>query len=267
MFQWFYQTVFGGISELFASVGSFGTDLFSLPWVQAFLSFFERFGWAMYLAGLATAGFGIALDYQTTGHVSVRRQVLPMGAGLLAAHLLTVVPVRLYVFCCYLQGIFWKELALVSGGTATGDGWASSLLEGMQDTVSVTNLFFLLAVAYCVLKCVFGNIGRGGILLTQIAVGSLYLFSLPRGNTEGFCLWMKQVIALCLTSFLQMTLLYLGLITWAENPLLGLGVLIAANEVPRVADRFGLETGMRTGIGNLVTHAQTAVRTVKAFAV
>lgn len=46
------------------------------------------------------------------------------------------------------------------------------------------------------IKVFFANLKRGGILLIQIAVGSLYMFSIPRGYTDGFTQWMKQVIGL-----------------------------------------------------------------------
>ena len=71
--------------------------------------------------------------------------------------------------------------------------------------------------------------------MTQIAVGSLYLFSVPRGYTDGFNQWMRQVVALCLTAFLQTTLLYVGLLTFRANMFLGLGIMLAASEVPRIA--------------------------------
>ena len=83
------------------------------------------------------------------------------------------------------------------------------------------------------------------ILLIQIAVGSLYLFSVPRGFTDGFNQWCKQVIALCLTAFLQTTLLFLGLLTFNDNVLLGLGIMLAAGEVPRVAQQFGLDSSIK----------------------
>lgn len=73
------------------------------------------------------------------------------------------------------------------------------------------------------------------MLLTQIAVGSLYMFSISKGNMEGFISWCRQVIAICVTAFLQMTLLYLGLLTWKGNMLFGLGVMLVANEVPNIA--------------------------------
>ena len=54
----------------------------------------------------------------------------------------------------------------------------------------------MIAFAYCVIKIFFANIKRGGILLIQMAVGALYMFSVPRGYQDGFNQWMKQIAAL-----------------------------------------------------------------------
>ena len=123
----------------------------------------------------------------------------------------------------------------------------------------------LICLRYCVVKIFFANIKRGGILLTQIAVGSLYLFSLPKGYTDGFIQWGKQVIALCMTAFLQMTLLYLGLLTWQTNILLGLGVMLSANEVPRIAQMFGLDTSARVNLSSAVYTTTSAVNLAKTI--
>ena len=40
-------------------------------------------------------------------------------------------------------------------------------------------IFCLALMAYAVIKVFFANLKRGGILLIQIAVGSLYMFSVP----------------------------------------------------------------------------------------
>lgn len=79
--------------------------------------------------------------------------------------------------------------------------------------------------------------------MIQISVGALYMFSVPRGYTDGFNQWCKQIAALCLTAFMQTTLLYLGLLTFPDHMLLGLGIMLAANEVPRIAQQFGLQKG------------------------
>ena len=48
------------------------------------------------------------------------------------------------------------------------------------------------------------------------------MFSVPRGYSDGFLQWMKQVIGLCLTAFLQATILTAGLLAFREHLLLGL---------------------------------------------
>ena len=62
-------------------------------------------------------------------------------------------------------------------------------------------------------------------------------------QTDGDGYWgAKQIAATCLTAFLQTTLLYLGLMTFQDHMLLGLGIMLSANEVPRIAQQFGLDS-------------------------
>ena len=124
----------------------------------------------------------------------------------------------------------------------------------------------LIAFAYCVIKIFFQNIKRGGILLIQMAVGSLYMFSVPRGYTDGFVQWMKQVAAICLTAFMQTTILYLGLLTFPDNMLLGMGILLSANEVPRIAQQFGLDSSVKVNMMSVVHATTTAVNLTRSVA-
>ena len=112
----------------------------------------------------------------------------------------------------------------------------------------------------------FQNIKRGGILLIQMAVGSLYMFSVPRGYTDGFVQWMKQVAAICLTAFMQTTILYLGLLTFPDNMLLGMGILLSANEVPRIAQQFGLDSSVKVNMMSVVHATTTAVNLTRTVA-
>lgn len=130
-------------------------------------------------------------------------------------------------------------------------------------------IFCLALMAYAVIKVFFANLKRGGILLIQIAVGSLYMFSVPRGYGDGFIQWCKQVVGLCLTAFLQATILVAGLMVFKDHALLGLGLMLSAGEIPRIAGAFGLDTTTRANISSAVYTAQTAVnmtRTVVAAA-
>ena len=118
-------------------------------------------------------------------------------------------------------------------------------------------------MAYAVIKVFFSNLKRGGILLIQIAVGSLYMFSIPRGYIDGFIQWMKQVIGLCLTAFLQATILTAGLMVLQDHALLGLGLMLSAGEVPRIAGAFGLDTTTRANIMSAVYTVQSVVNTTR----
>lgn len=269
---WLYTSVYNALADFFSMMTGLGSNLFDLSWVQAALHFFSLFGWGLFVAGLVVAIFDIAIEYQTMGRMNVKKQVLPFLWGLLAVNLFTTVPVALFRFCVNLQNIFAKDLMQeVIGMNLSFDTLSHEALRIFSPTVHATespllSLLIIICLGYCVIKCFFSNIKRGGILLTQIAVGSLHMFNLPRGYTEGFTGWCKQIIAICFTTFMQTTLLLLGLLTIQSHALLGLGVMLAANEVPRIAQQFGLDTSMRVNAMSIVHTTTTAVNLGRAIA-
>lgn len=262
--SWIYSMTYGAMADFFTLMSGIGAELFDLEWVTAALKFFSLFGWGLFVAGLVVAIFDIAIEYQSMGRLNIKRQILPFLYGLLTVNLFTVVPVELFRFCVNLQNTFVKDITKNVIGIDLSIG---SILEaglemfrpGFSYIVNpLLSLLLLICMGYCVVKCFFANVKRGGILLTQIAVGSLHMFSLPRGYTDGFTSWCKQVIALCFTTFMQTTLLFLGMFTMQDEMLLGFGVMLAANEVPRIAQQFGLETGVRVNAMSAV-HTTTSV--------
>ena len=92
-----------------------------------------------------------------------------------------------------------------------------------------------------------------------MATGSLYMFSVPRGYTDGFLSWCRQVAALCLTAFLQTLVLVAGLVTYNANMLLGIGLMLSSTEVPRIAQNFGLDTSTRFNIMSTLYSTQSVV--------
>ena len=197
--------------------------------------------------------------------------------GFMAVSLFTVVPIRLYELCVSLQANFGYAIsgAGASFGTVAGNIIDELTVENFVDFAtthvggfgSVTSpimvLFCIILMAYAVIKVFFANLKRGGILLIQIAVGSLYMFSVPRGYTDGFIQWGKQIIGLCLTAFLQSTILIAGLMVFKDHALLGLGLMLSAGEIPRIAGAFGLDTTTRANIMSAVYTAQAAVNTTR----
>ncbi len=80
---------------------------------------------------------------------------------------------------------------------------------------------------------------------------------------DGFTQWCKQIIGLCLTTFLQATILAAGLMVLRTHALLGLGLMLSAGEVPRIAGAFGLDTSTKANVMSAVYTAQAAVNTTR----
>ena len=151
-------------------------------------------------------------------------------------------------------------------GTTIAEVQSSDVLTGMEIATSpILLIFVIILMGYAVIKIFFANLKRGGILLIMISVGSLYLFSVPRGYIDGFVSWCKQIVGLCLTAFLQSVMLVAGLMVFPDKVLLGLGLMLAAGEIPRIAGQFGLDTSTKGSVMSAVYGAQAAVNITKSI--
>ena len=277
--DWFYGQVVGFLGNFFAEMGNMGVELFEMSWVQSIVLFFSYLAWALYGTGLVVACFECGIEY-SSGRGNIRETALNAIKGFMAVSLFTVVPVRLYELSVTLQG---QLTAGITGyGASIGDV-ASDIMQEFSAVESLTDLtsgpflgfgsitsgfmilFCIILMAYAIIKVFFANLKRGGILLIQIAVGSLYMFSVPRGYTDGFIQWCKQIIGLCLTAFLQATILIAGLMVFKDHALLGLGLMLSAGEIPRIAGAFGLDTTTRANIMSAVYTAQAAVNSTRTI--
>ena len=267
MFEWIFNKVYGLIAELFTFINETATDIFALSWVQVFVGLFGSFAWMLFVCGLVVAVFDTAVAYES-GQANIKNTCINVLKGFMAASLVTVVPQRLYSFCVNMQGTFATELLgnFISGTSDTMADTGLAVIFALASDISLFSLFFMILFGYCTVKVVFANIKRGGIMLCQIAGGSLYMFGVPRGYTDGFYSWCKQVIATCLTTFLQTTILYIGLLTYTQNPLLAVGIFLSANEVPRIAQMYGLDTSVRVNmmsVSHSVSMGAKAINLIK----
>ena len=276
LLDWVYSQIVGFLGNFFAVMGNMGVELFDLDWVQSIILFFSRLAWALFAVSLVVSAFECGIEY-ASGRANIQQTALNILKGFFAVSLFSTLPVRLYELSVTLQGTF--AAGLTGYGSSIGEVGKQILTElgeaeTLGDVMSTTSLgltiltspimflFCVILMAYAVIKVFFANLKRGGILLIQIAVGSLYMFSIPRGYGDAFVQWCKQVIGLCLTAFLQSTILIAGLMVFRENALLGLGLMLSANEVPRIAGTFGLDTTTRANIMSAVYTAQAAVNTI-----
>ena len=280
LIDWFYGQLVGFLGNFFAQMGNMGVELFDLEWVQVVILFFSRLAWALFAVSLVVRAFECGIEY-ASGRANLQQTALDIIKGFFAVSLFTTVPVRLYALSVSLQGTL--SVGLTGADTTIGElgqqiitdlSEIDSLSEMIDNsyfglgviTSPIMIVFCVILMAYAVIKVFFANLKRGGILLIQIAVGSLYMFSIPRGYIDGFVQWIKQVIGLCLTAFLQSTILVAGLMVFKDHALLGLGLMLSAGEVPRIAGTFGLDTTTRANIMSAVYTAQAAINTTRSIA-
>lgn len=262
--DWLYGKIVGFLNDFFAMMNNMGVELFDLPWVNAITTFFSWLGWALFVVGLVVGAFECAIEYQG-GRGSIKDTALNYVKGFMAVSLFSILPVNLYSLSVSLQSSFGSALSGITDAESIGMTAQQVLMSAAMPGVGnpILQIFCAVMMGYAVIKVFFGNLKRGGILLIQIAVGSLYMFSVPRGYIDGFTQWCKQVIGICLTAFLQSTMLTAGLMIFKDHPLLGLGVMQSSTEVPRIAGQFGLDTSTKANLMSGVYAAQTAINISK----
>ncbi len=256
--DWLYQQIVKALGDFFGVMNQMGADLFELPWVNQIVQLFSNLGWALFVVGIIVALFEFAIESQN-GRGDPKTLSLNIIKGFFAVNLFCNVPVQLYAFAVRMQlGMSgdMSELVVPNGSGSLVEACIKVVTDALFEPILA--IVILIMMGYAVIKVFFASLKRGGILLIQISIGSLYMFSVPRGFTDGFVMWIKQVIATCLTAFLQSTMLVCGLILFKDYWLLGLGVMLAAGEIPRISGAFGLETSVRPNINGVINTAQSA---------
>lgn len=226
MFNWLFNLIFGAVADLFEFINSTASDIFALSWVQSFISLFHYLAWMLFVCGLIMAVFDTAIAYES-GQANIKNTCLNVLKGFMAASLVTVVPQRLYSFCVALQGTFTHDLLgrfIADTNAAVADSGLTVIIA-LAMNVSLFSLIFIILFGYCTVKVVFSNIKRGGIILCQIAVGSLYMF----GSSERIYRRILQLV--------QASIRYLSD-----------GIFADYNSLPRTAD---LHSAPITGNRNL----------------
>ncbi len=258
--DWIYGKLISFFGDFFSMINLMGAELFELNWIKGILLFFNYFAWALYIVGIVVAVFDTAIEAQR-GKGSLQDVGLNIIKGFFAVSLFTIVPVDLYIFCINLSNELIGAIAGMTESEGKLGAIATMILGGFETPASniVVAIVFVILIGYAVIKVFFANLKRGGILLTMMATGSLYMFSVPRGYTDGFISWCKQVVALCLTAFLQTIVLIAGLVTYNTNMLLGIGLMLSSTEVPRIAQNFGLDTSMRFNVMSTVYSVNSVV--------
>lgn len=244
-------------TNIVAMNNDFTTSLFDNSVVTSFLWFISIVGSIFFLFGLGFAFAEWAIDCnENSGGPNLLATFKNSFIGFAAVSGFASLPILLLKYI--------NDLANILCTTFTGTN-IESTMNNMWSYIENLNFFsgwgspiFSIIILVCVIKVFLANLKRGGILVTLITVGSLHMFSIPRGYTDAFFSWCKQVIGLCVTSFMQNLLLIIGMIVYANSNMdmydlvLGAGVMLSASEVPRILQQFGLDTSMKTNVSQAI---------------
>lgn len=277
LWEKFIKFILGAVSEfvsyVLTKISTIPLQVFSLTAVQGLLTFFGQLGWALFITGVILAIFDICIEYQSMGRFNIKRQLLPLISGFFAVNLFNVLPVKIYAFAVDQQGALEKMIQILNSASLSPNNAAHNGMSNIKNLATPSSglgeqlyvILLLIVFIYATVKVFMANMKRGGILLVMIGVGSLYMISIPRGYTDGFWSWCKQIIALCFTAVMQNILLYLGSLTVASGEILtGICIMLAANEVPRICGQFGLDTSSKANLGGALYTANAAMNTVRS---
>ena len=255
--EWAYNSLLTVSENLFASITLSSTSIFDYAWFNVIVGLFRNFGLLLFGVGVVMAFVDVGIEYRRRG-ADLTGMLLNLGKGLFAVSLFYIVPAPLFVFCVGIQHDLLRTFA--------GDWSFQTFSDAFTAQAGAVffSIIMLVIVLVLIFKLAFDSLKRGGLLLVQICIGSLHMLSVPRGYLDNFYGWCKQVIALCVTVMLQNILLFCGLMLIPTNILLGIGVMCAAKDVPRICAQFGLDTSVKVNLTQAAMGANAAMQAVKA---
>lgn len=261
----------GWTTDIINQNNNYTTSLFENSMVTNFLFFIESFAGLLLVSGIAFAVFDFAVSVGEGERVSPINLLLNLFKGLLASLLITTLPVSLLIFTNHICNLICQAF--------TNDS-AINFIVQFNSSDSSANFFsgwgfaiFMIIAFICVIKVFLANIKRGGILIIQMFVGALHLFSIPRGYLDSFSGWCKQVIGICATSFISNILIVLGAVVYCTQDgadvwdlILAAGVMLSAAEAPRILQQFGLDTSVKANVSQAIFATSGITSIIRSFA-
>ena len=241
--------------------------LFQTPVGQVLTGFSQHFGFMLWIIGFFIATAEIAINMKSNQSVgdSIHDYGMNVFKSYLAVIMFTKIPLPLYVFiskiaekiCIPIINMGLEHINSISFNDIT---WSNTPSNFML-------LILFIAMLFSGLKVLFSFVKRGGILMILILVGSVHMINLPRGYWDAFWSWCRQIIGLCITQFCQMALFCAGIsiifstymVSFAQF-LAGLSLTLAAAEVPKIAERYGMDTSLKGNATGAIQSVAIAAR-------
>lgn len=274
LLQWIYDSMVGGLENAINSVMDIGLDVFenpgNYPYVQVTVDFFQKMAWALLALGIVLAAMEAAIAYYN-GRGDLGNVALNIIKSYAVCFFLTKVAIQVYKFAILQVNPGWLRVLMQTGG-GPPDAFDSqgilvlfaTILDGMELIgYGLHGIIMLFVLIYYLVKIYFMIFKRTALFIALLGIGSLHMVETPRGIWDGFHGWAKQIAGICFISVIQTTLLAIAARLFVDaHPLLGIGMMAACEDVPRIAERYGVDTSMSNGtaaafggVSHVIDHA------------
>ena len=263
-------------------------NVFTEKSVLSYIYFLSSWGGVMFIIGVGLALAEFAASYNEGNGADVKGTFKNIAVGLFASFGFVKLPILLYTFTIEvtymligstvssaIEGQNFQslmEFRLLED--TTPEGILDSLREQYTNefTGSIVGSIFCIIMFVFVVKILLGNLKRSGILIILLTICPIHLLSIPRGYTDGFYSWCKQVVGQCITFFVQNFLLALFILVFANsgslnltNLFIALGILLSSSEAPRILQQFGLESSVRSNASQAIYAVSGITNIVRSF--
>lgn len=274
LLQWIYDSMVGGFETVISDAMDIGIDVFehpqSYPYVQVTVDFFQKMAWAFFALGFVLAAMEAAIAYYN-GRGDLGNTALNIIKSYAACFFLTKIAIKIYTFAILDINPGWLRVLMQTGGNAPDavDSQGilvlfTAILDGLELIgYGLHGIIMLFVLLYYLVKIYFMIFKRTALFIALLGIGSLHMIETPRGIWDGFHGWAKQIAGICFISVIQTTLLAIAARLFVDShPLLGIGMLAACEDVPRIAERYGVDTSMSNGaaaafggVSHVIDHA------------
>lgn len=259
LLEWIYNSIISGFESVIEDFMHVGIEVFehpeNFPYVQVTVSFFQKLAWVFFALGLVLAAVEAGIAYYN-GRGDLGNVALNIIKSYLVCFFLTNIAIRIYKFAILDINPGWLNVIMHTGPNAPAatdsEGILilfTTILDGLElIAYGIHGILLLFVILYYLVKIYFMIFKRTALFIALLGIGSLHMIEIPRGNWDGFTGWAKQIAGLCFVSVIQTTLLAIAARLFVDaHPMLGIGMMAACEDVPRIAERYGVDTSMNSG--------------------
>lgn len=241
IFNYFKDKLIGGSGTVLTYMSNASLDLFSNSIVTNILLLFEYIGYILFAVGVLFGIANVYIEYLENESLNVHLFIMNVIKAIIAMAFLKVGAIWLYDLSNIINSSVSQIVSVPNYNNQVSN--INSAL-GSDTSINVVWLVIIgLIVLFGLITSLVQIMKRGGLYMAQIILGYVYVFSIPSGNVDGFIEWCKTTASIAITNILQTALLYVGLALMSNDItklFLGLGLIMSASSVEKIAGRFGM---------------------------